>query len=157
MFWILICVLHLSVCSYHVAYAFQSESTICSCLNVKELLARSRHKILSLSDSNWTRTQNHLVCKWTLNHSRLAKCQGTHCLKQARHLKFKWLMQCSYLKRICNIIRTYSQMHWVYKNSQYSSIIWPVWLNGWVFVYKLSGCGFKSSYSHWNFRFCTCF
>ena len=50
-----------------------------SCLNVKELLARSRREIWSLSDCNWTRTHNHLV--------------------------------------------------------------WPVWLNGWVFVYELSGCG----------------
>ena len=30
---------HLTVCSYHVTYAFQSESTLYSCLNVKELLA----------------------------------------------------------------------------------------------------------------------
>ena len=36
---------HLTVCSCHVTYAFQSESTLYSCLNVKELLARSRHKI----------------------------------------------------------------------------------------------------------------
>ena len=28
------------------------------------------------------------------------------------------------------------------------------WLNGWVFVYELSGCGFESSCSHLNFRFC---
>ena len=34
------------------------------------------------------------------------------------------------------------------KYSQHSSIIWPVWLNGWVFVYELSGCGFESSCSH---------
>ena len=27
------------VCFYHVTYAFQSESTLYSCLNVKELLA----------------------------------------------------------------------------------------------------------------------
>ena len=27
--------------------------------------------------------------------------------------------------------------------SQHTSIIWPVWLNGWVFVYKLKGCGIK--------------
>ena len=33
------------VCSCHVTYAFQSESTLYSCLNVKELLARSRRKI----------------------------------------------------------------------------------------------------------------
>ena len=29
-------------CYHHVTYAFQSESTLCSCLNVKELLARNR-------------------------------------------------------------------------------------------------------------------
>ena len=32
-----------------------------------------------------------------------------------------------------------------------------IWLNGWVFVYELSGCGFKSNCSHLNFIFCTCF
>ena len=35
----------LTVCSYHVTYAFQTESTLHSCLNVKELLARSRREI----------------------------------------------------------------------------------------------------------------
>ena len=38
------------------------------CLNVKELLAQSRHNILSLSDSNGIWTHNHLVCKRTLSH-----------------------------------------------------------------------------------------
>ena len=33
------------LCSYYVTYAFQSESTLYSCLNVKELLARSRREI----------------------------------------------------------------------------------------------------------------
>ena len=64
----------LSVCSCDVTYAFQSESTLYSCLNVKELLARSRREIWSLSDYNWTRTQNQLVRKRTLNHlASLAK------------------------------------------------------------------------------------
>ena len=67
-------VIALSVCSYHVMYVFQSESTLYSCLNVKEFLARSRREIWSLSDCNWTRTQNHLVHKRTLNHlAKLAK------------------------------------------------------------------------------------
>ena len=58
----------------YVTYAFQSESTPCICLNVKELLARNKAKIWSLSDSNWTRTHNHLVRKRTFSH--LAKtCQ----------------------------------------------------------------------------------
>ena len=58
----------MTVCSCHVRYAFQSESTFYSCLNVKELLARSRHEIWRFSDCNWTRTHNHLVHKRTLNH-----------------------------------------------------------------------------------------
>ena len=33
------------VCSGHVKYAFQSESTLYSCLNVRKLLARSRREI----------------------------------------------------------------------------------------------------------------
>ena len=37
--------LYLSVCSCHVTYVFQSESTLYSCLNVKELLSRSRREI----------------------------------------------------------------------------------------------------------------
>ena len=35
---------HLSVFSNHVTYAFQSESTLYSCLNVKEFLAQSRRE-----------------------------------------------------------------------------------------------------------------
>ena len=34
-----------TVCSCHVTYAFESESALYSCLNVKELLARSRREI----------------------------------------------------------------------------------------------------------------
>ena len=69
--WVLLCYVHLTVCSYHVTYAFYSESTLCSYLNVKELLAQNQR-----SD-------------------------------------------------------------------------WPVWLNGWVFVYELSGCGFESRCGHY--------
>ena len=38
------CSRSLTVCSYHVTSAFQSESTLYSCLNAKELLARSRRE-----------------------------------------------------------------------------------------------------------------
>ena len=48
------------------------------------------------------------------------------------------------LKRVLEMIITYSQMHLTDKYSQHSSIIWPVWLNGLVFVYDVSGCGFES-------------
>ena len=58
----------LTVCSCHVTYAFPSESTLYSYLNVKELIARSRREIWRLSDCNWTQTHNHLVQKQTHNH-----------------------------------------------------------------------------------------
>ena len=48
------------------------------------------------------------------------------------------------------VIRTYSQMHNTDKYSQHISIIWPVWLGGWVFVYELNGCGFEPSSSHFK-------
>ena len=51
------------------------------CLNVKELLARSRYNIWSLSVSNGIRTHNHLVRKRTLNH----------LAKKASFLQTKWL------------------------------------------------------------------
>ena len=43
---------YFTVCSCHVTYGFQSESTFYICLNFKELLFRSRCEILCLSDSN---------------------------------------------------------------------------------------------------------
>ena len=64
-------------------------NTLYSCLNVKELLAQSRHEIWSLSDCNWTRIQNHLVRKRTLNH--LAKCHLVSLAKWLSvRLQTKW-------------------------------------------------------------------
>ena len=60
-------------------------------------------------------------------------------------------------KRLCDMIKAYSQMDRTYKYSEHSSIIWSVWPNGWVLVYKLRVCGFESSCSHLNFRFLACF
>ena len=86
---------HLTVCYYDVTYVFQSESTLYSWLNIKDLLARNRHDIWSLSDSNEIRTYNH----WVVNQH---------------------------------------------------STTGLVWLNGWVFVYELCGCGFESRCCHFN-------
>ena len=43
--WLLICIVHLSVCYYHARYALQSGSTLCSCLNVKKPHARNQHAV----------------------------------------------------------------------------------------------------------------
>ena len=67
-------------------------------------------------------------------------------------------IECGFaLKRVRDMARTHSQMHRTDKNSEHSSIILPVWSNGWVFVYELSGSGFESSCSDLNSGFCTCF
>ena len=80
-----------NVCSYHVTYTFQIESTLYSCLNVKELLARSRREIWNLSDCNRTQTHNHLVHKRRLNH--LAKLANMASLAKWLSLRLwtKWL------------------------------------------------------------------
>ena len=89
-----------TVCSCHVTYTFQSESTLYSCLNVKELLARSRLKLWRRSDFNWTRTQKHLVRKRTLNH--LAKWLSvrlrTKCFWVRVQLKSKQRLYEKFLK-----------------------------------------------------------
>ena len=67
-------------------------------------------------------------------------------------------MECGFtLKPVRDMIRTDSQMHRTDKYSQHSSIIFPVEINGWVFVYELSVCGFESRYGHLNLWFCACF
>ena len=52
------------------------------------------------------------------------------------------------LKHSRDMIIKYSHMHRTDKYSHHSTIIWPVWLNGSVFVYELSGCRFKSHCCH---------
>ena len=45
LFHIFVTRVYLTLCSYHVTCAFQSESTLYSCLNFKELFARNRRGI----------------------------------------------------------------------------------------------------------------
>ena len=67
-------------------------------------------------------------------------------------------VECGFtLKLVRDMIKSYNQMHRTDKYSQHCSIMWPVWLNGWVFVYELSGCGFVSRCSHLIFRYAACF
>ena len=68
------------------------------------------------------------------------------------------IIQCRFtLKHVRDMIVTHTQKHCTDKYLQNSSIIWPVWLNGWVFVYEASGCGFESRCGHLNFRYGACF
>ena len=92
---------------YVLIMSRRSESTLYSCLNVRELFARSR-RVMFEAPNGWVFVRD--------------------------------------------MIRTYSQLHRTDKYSEYSSIIWSIWPNDWVFVYELSGSGFKSSCSHLNLR-----
>ena len=91
-------------------------------------------------------------------HSVWFQSESTLLTLNVKFLDIQATIECGFtLKRVRDMMRTYSQMHRTDKYSQHSSIIWPVWLNGWVFVYELNGCGFESSCSHLNFRFRACF
>ena len=58
----------LTVSPDYVTYAFQSESTFYSCLNIKEPFSRNWGDIWSLCGWNGTRSHNYLICKRTPNH-----------------------------------------------------------------------------------------
>ena len=51
--WVLICTVHLTACSYHVTCAFQSEFTLYSFLNVRELLAPLAKSLSVHSQTKW--------------------------------------------------------------------------------------------------------
>ena len=68
-------------------------------------------------------------------------------------LTFRETVECGFtLKLVHDMITTYSQMHRTDRYSQHRSIIWPVWLNGWVFSDELGGCGFESCSCHLGLR-----
>ena len=111
--------MHFAVCSYHVTYTFRSESTLYSCLNVKEYLARSGTK------SEFWVTGNYRA--WI-------------------HFKTRtWHDKNMQLNTPYRLVLTAQLNHLI-------SL-----LNGWVFVYELSGCGCESSCIHLSFKFRPCF
>ena len=111
----------MNVCYYHVTYAFQSESTLYSCLNVKELLAWNWRDIWSLSDSSGNRTQNQLVSKRTVNH--LAKLtKWLSCVLSTYSVRCIWLyvviMPCTRFR-----VNLHSIVAWMSRNSLLLALI----------------------------------
>ena len=95
------------------SFRVNPRSTVC--LNVKKLLARSRHLIWNLSDSNGIRTHSHLVCKRTLNHlAKLAKKNAILVKRVSVRLRTKWMwvrIQLLSLKlQICYLLRARSSL-----------------------------------------------
>ena len=66
--WVILSIVHLTVCYYHVTYSFQSETTCYICLNINEPFSRNRSDLWNLSYFNGTRTHNHLLHKRTFKH-----------------------------------------------------------------------------------------
>ena len=103
-----------------------------------------------------------VICE-CLNKTKIEKIYGTKTEKAdmapaVSSLTFRQTIECRFtLKLVHDIIITYSQMHHANKYSQHTSIIWPVWLNGWVFIYELSGCGFEPCCCQLTFRYGTYF
>ena len=67
------------------------ESTLYSCLNFMELLARNRCHIWSLSHSNGIQTHNHLVRKGTLNHSAKKMASLAKWLSLRLRIMWYWI------------------------------------------------------------------
>ena len=122
---VLICTVHLTICYYHVTYSFKSESTLYSCLNVKELLPRNRRSIISLSDNNRIRTHNHLVYKRILNRTNSEQWLPLHSGNYRMQIHSENPM----------LHDNNVQSNALYRQMLTTQlIIFSVWLNGWVFL-----------------------
>ena len=106
----------------HAGFIVNLHSVVC--LNVKKLLARSRHYIWSLGDSNRIRTYNHLVRKQTLNH--LAKLALIQFMGHGSGRKYgnstndPIFSSTFYTLIACEIISEFE------KNSKFMSCLWSI-------------------------------
>ena len=105
--------------------------------------------IWRLSDCNGIRTYIHLVRKRKLN--RIIKCTvqiSTQKIAQSFKASLaKWLS-----------VRLRTKWFWIRVRLQSRKLnhlnhLLKLAVNGWVFVYKLSGCGFESRCSHFIYLF----
>ena len=112
-FWVLIFTEHLIVCSCHVTHVCQSESTLYSCLNVKQLIAKSRRDICRRTYCNWIQTQNHVVLKGTINHlvklARWLSCFLSNYIYS--------VFDCTFMSRMCFRVNPHSIVVWMSRNS----------------------------------------
>ena len=89
MLWVLIYTVHSTVCYYHVTYEFQSEHTLYSVLNVKEMLVQNRRNIWSLSDSNGNRCSK-VWSVWLNGWVLVNKLNGCAFKSRFYHLNFRY-------------------------------------------------------------------
>ena len=102
------------------------------------------HYKVGLSDINLFIENESSDCMFSSCHVRVSEWIHTLQLPECQELlarNRRESVECGFTWHD----KTCSQMHRTDKYSQHTSVIWPVWLNGWVFVHELSGCGFESS------------
>ena len=129
--------MHLTVCYYRFTYAYESESTLCSCLNVKEMLARRRRE----------------------HHCEAYTWRDKNMQSNARH-RYVLRTQLKYLVNLAKWLSVHLQTKWFWVRVQFQSLEHQIWLsvgpNAWVFIYELRGSGFESSCSRINLRVHAC-
>ena len=75
---------------------------------------------------------------------QLSECQGTFLLETSPTFE-AYVTVLEFEARATQLLNEHST----------SQPNWPVWINGWVFVYELSGCGCESRCSHLRYqKFC---
>ena len=116
----------------------------------------SRTRFMIKTYSQWLSVPLWTKWLWIRVQMQSLKLQYLHLLWAKSPLTFGYYRVDS-LKRVREMIKIYTQMHRTDNYSQHSSMIMPLWPSDWVFIYELSGCGFESSCSHLNLRFCAYF
>ena len=98
-------------------------------------------------------TWGHITSYRLLNLGRIFSMQALKSSPNFKIQKIRPICKAAlnYLSDKSNGIRTHN--HLVRKRNSTIFPNWPVLLNGWMFVYKLSGCGFESRCCHLKFKF----
>ena len=118
----------------------------------KTALFRKNLTVFHLS-SLWLCRGSHWSCSIKKVFLEISQNSQENTLRLASLLKKRLRHRC-FLVNFSKYLRTpFLQISFGYKWLQLDSnpqplSSSPVWLNGWVFVYELSGCGFESSCSH---------
>ena len=114
------------------------------------IMSRKRFRVNLLSIVAWI-SRNSLL-ETAAIYSETWNFRYRVCFEQEVPWHSIFNYECKFtLKRIRDMIITYSQMHRTDKYSQHISVIRPVWVNGWGFVYERRGREFESRCCCFNF------
>ena len=91
-----------AACSYHVTYAFQSESILYICLNVKELLARV--PLQSLKTRGLAKDKEIVIAGWTYEILHIAAGKAADVLQKRQD--YTWRQLRLYFLLVWQIIKT---------------------------------------------------